>query len=298
MAGRILVGTCNWSDHEGFYPEGLPAVDRLAYYARYFPLVEVDSTYYGIPPPRRTSNWVDATPEEFFFNVKAYRSLTYHERENGQPREPTSDEESSFAACLGPLRDGGKLKAIHYQFPPWFGASPLNLDRLARVRERHPDDLVIVEMRNRSWADPERFDQLVDLLRESKVSLCVVDEPQIGSGSFPRLVEVTDRRLAAVRFHGRNSATWYARGKTSGDRFNYLYQPEELRDWEEDIRRLATESDEVHLLFNNNRSNYAVVNGLQMAEILGLNLPSSGQLSPGGPPPAGTEPFLPLEPGV
>ena len=88
-------------------------------------------------------------------------------------------------------------RQLHYQFPPWFDASPLNLDRVARLRERHPEDLVIVEMRNRSWAEPERCGQLLDLLSESRVSLCVVDEPQLGSGSFPRLVEVTDPRLAA-----------------------------------------------------------------------------------------------------
>jgi uncharacterized protein YecE (DUF72 family) len=292
MAGRIVVGTCNWSDHQDFYPRGLAPAGRLAYYARYFPLVEVDSTYYGIPPPRRTASWVDSTPEGFLFNVKAYRSLTYHEREGGQPREPTLTEESQFEACLIPLRESGKLRALHYQFPPWFGASPLNLDRLARLRERHPDDLVIVEMRNQSWAQPERFGQLLDLLSESRVSLCMVDEPQLGSGSFPRLVEVTDRRLTAVRFHGRNASTWYARGKTSGDRFNYLYQSEELREWVADIRRLAAEAEEVHLLFNNNRSNYAVVNGLQMAEILELDLPPPGSALPAGIPPGVIQPTL------
>ncbi|HVB53567.1 MAG TPA: DUF72 domain-containing protein [Candidatus Acidoferrales bacterium] len=296
MAGRILIGTCNWSDHEGFYPVGLPPAGRLAYYARFFPLVEVDSTYYGIPPPRRTASWVEGTPENFLFNVKAYRSLTFHERDSGQPRDPTAAEERQFAACLVPLREGGKLRAIHYQFPPWFGASPLNLDRLARLRDRHPDDLVIVEMRHRSWAEPARFEQLLDLLSESRVSLCMVDEPQLGSGSFPRLVEVTDRRLAAVRFHGRNSGTWYARGKTSGDRFNYLYTPAELREWEADIRRLATASAEVHLLFNNNRSNYAVVNGLQMAEILDLHLPPARAVAPDGQTSQLTEPPLPFGP--
>lgn len=296
MAGRILVGTCNWSDHQEFYPAGLPPTGRLAYYAQYFPLVEVDSTYYGIPTPHRTATWADSTPESFRFNVKAHRSLTYHEREGGQPREPTPDEESQFAACLIPLLDSGKLRALHYQFPPWFGASPLNLDRLARLPDRHPDSLVIVELRNRSWAQPERFAQLLDLLRESRVSLCVVDEPQLGSGSFPRLVEVTDPRLTAVRFHGRNASTWYARGKTSGDRFNYLYRPEELQEWMADIHRLAEQTAEVHLLFNNCHANYAVVNGLQMAEILELNLPFPilGQSASSTPPPS--EPPLPFGP--
>ncbi|HVB13917.1 MAG TPA: DUF72 domain-containing protein [Candidatus Dormibacteraeota bacterium] len=296
MAGRILVGTCNWSDHLGFYPEGLPRGERLAYYSRFFPLVEVDTTYYGIPPPRTTASWVESTPASFLFNVKAYRSLTYHEREGRDPRDPTAIEESQFNACLVPLRDSGKLRALHYQYPPWFGPSPLNLDRLARLRERHPEDLLIVEMRNRRWAEPERFGQLVDLLSESRVALCVVDEPQLGSGSFPRLVEVTDPRLAAVRFHGRNASTWNIRGQASGDRFNYLYRPNELREWETDIRRLATAAGEVHLLFNNNRSNYAVVNGLQMAEFLELGLPASGLVPPGGREPQVREPQLPFGP--
>ncbi|HEY6539043.1 MAG TPA: DUF72 domain-containing protein [Candidatus Dormibacteraeota bacterium] len=283
MAGRIVVGTCNWSDHQGFYPPGLAPSARLAYYARYFPMVEVDSTYYGIPPPDRSAAWAEATPDWFRFNVKAYRSLTYHEREAGVPREPTSEEERDFSACLAPLQEAGKLRAIHYQFPPWFAASPRNLDRLARVRERHPEGLIIAEMRNRSWAAPARFAQLVDLLSEARISLCLVDEPQVGSGAFPKLLDVTDPRLVAVRFHGRNAKAWYTRGKTSADRFDYLYSPGELRRWEPDVRRLAEGADEVQLLFNNNRSNYAVVNGLQMAEILELNYPRADEIETASP---------------
>jgi uncharacterized protein YecE (DUF72 family) len=296
MAGRILVGTCNWSDHQHFYPPGLPPGERLAYYARFFPLVEVDSTYYGIPPPRRTAAWAEVTPEGFLFNVKAYRSMTYHEREGDRPREPTGRELADFDACLSPLRESGKLRALHFQFPPWFGTSPLNLDRLARLRERHPEELLIVELRNRSWAEPERWGQLCDLLSEARTSVCVVDEPQLGFGSFPRLVEVTDPRLAVVRFHGRNRGSWYLRGESSRDRFNYLYTREELREWRADIRRLSEEAEELHLLFNNNRSNYAVLNGLEMAEILELGLPCPEDGQVGEPPQAAGEPELPLGP--
>lgn len=296
MTGRILVGTCNWSDHQNFYPPGLPFAERLPYYARFFPLLEVDSTFYGIPPPQRTENWVESTPAGFLFNVKAYRSLTYHEREDGKPREPTDQEQSDFAACLEPLRDSGKLRALHYQFPPWFASSPLNLDRLARLRDRHPEDLLIVEMRNRSWAESRRWAQLTDLLSESRIAICVVDEPQLGSGSFPRLIQVTDPRLAVLRFHGRNSGSWYVMGKSSGDRFNYLYSAEELRDWAADIHRLAEQADEVHLLFNNNRSNYAVINGLQMAEILDLHLPSPEAARPGPSAVPQAGPLFPPDP--
>ncbi|MHB8393978.1 MAG: DUF72 domain-containing protein [Candidatus Dormibacteria bacterium] len=283
MTAALRIGTCNWSDHSDFYPRGLPLRDRLAYYARFFPIVEVDSSYYAIPTPERTRAWSEAVPDAFLFNVKAFRSMTYHERVGGEPREPTASEESAFLACLEPLREAGKLRAVHYQFPPWFTASPANQDRLARLRERHQRDLVVVEFRHRSWADPEGLPQLLGLLAEAQVSLCLVDEPQIGSGSFPTLPELTDPRLAVIRFHGRNRHTWYRPGPTSGDRFDYLYREDELREWSEPIRELVNSVDELHLLFNNNRANYAVVNGLQMAHILGLDYPPLPSAQPSLP---------------
>ncbi len=273
MSAEVRVGTCNWSDHRDFYPAGLAARDRLAYYARFFPLVEVDSSYYAIPPPARTAAWAGAVPADFRFNFKAHRALTYHEREQGAAREPTPAEERAFVACLEPVREAGKLRAVHYQFPPWFTAGPENMNRLARLRDRHPEDPVVVEFRHRSWAGEGVVEELLELLREAQLSLCVVDEPQLGTGSFPVLAEVTDPRLTVIRFHGRNRNTWYRTGPTSGDRFDYLYSKEELREWLGRVAELAEQVEEVHLLFNNNRANYAVVNGLQMAELLGLAYP-------------------------
>ena len=108
MAAPILVGTCNWADHEDFYPEeldrGRRQRDRLTYYARYFPVVEVDSTFYGIPKPAVVDGWVARSPGEFVFNVKAYRSLTGHEREGRVPRPPTAEEEREFLAGLKKCR--------------------------------------------------------------------------------------------------------------------------------------------------------------------------------------------------
>ena len=286
MAGSVLVGTCNWADHAPFYPLGLPARDRLAYYARFFPLVEVDSTFYGIPPPRTTARWVAVTPDAFRFNVKAYRSLTGHEREGGRPREPTAAEVAAFAEALRPLREAGRLGAVHYQFPPWFPAGPGALAQLALLPERHPQDLVVVEMRHRSWGQPEVFAQLCDLLQESGLVYCVVDEPQLGSGSMPPLTAVTNPRLSLVRFHGRNRATWYHRGATSGERFNYRYRPDELRLWLDPIAALVAAAQEVHLLFNNNKENFAVLNALELAALLDLGLPPPAATVPGPAGPA------------
>ncbi len=274
MPGRVLVGTCNWADHKDFYPPRLAATDQLAHYATIFPIVEVDTTFYGIPAPAVAERWAAATPPGFMFNVKAHRSLTLHEKEDGKPRDATPEEERNFLGFLAPLRDAGKLRAVHYQFPPWFTARPSNFDYIASLPERHPDDAVIVETRHRSWAEGDRFAQLTELLSEARMTYCVVDEPQLGSASMPAHVAVTDPHLAVVRFHGRNYKTWYIKGKTSDERFNYLYDQRELESWVPRVREVARVAEEVHLLFNNNRSNYAVVNGLQMAGLLELGLPA------------------------
>lgn len=291
-AGRILVGTCNWADHKGFYPPTLPPGQRLAYYARFFPIVEVDSTFYGIPKPEVARRWVELTPRDFVFNVKAYRSLTLHEREDGKPREATIEEERDFMALLEPIRSAGKLRGVHYQFPPWFTANARNMDYISRLPDRHPQDQLIVEFRHSSWAEPGRFDAVTELLEEAGMTYCIVDEPQLGSAAMPPHQVVTSPNLAVLRMHGRNYKTWYKKGATSADRFDYLYPEEELLEWVPRIRAMADRAHEVHVLFNNNRSNYAVVNGLQMGKLLGLDLPPPSTVPPADPEPE--QPELPL----
>src|SRR5438128_7090455 len=126
---KILVGTCNWSDFKNFYPRGIKPNERLGYYARYFSLVEVDSTFYRLMPARNFELWAERTPDDFAFDVKAYRTLTRHgeshrpgERQNGGGRraEPTDEDFRDFKESIEPLRQAGKLRALLFQFPPWF----------------------------------------------------------------------------------------------------------------------------------------------------------------------------------
>jgi len=137
MGAPIAVGTCNWADHSAFYPpeleRGRRQRDKLSFYAEYFPVVEIDTTFYGIPRPQVVDGWVERTPGHFRFNIKAYRSLTGHEREDRIPRKPTAEEERDFMAALEPLRSSGKLVAVHYQFPPWLTNSPDSRGYVAEV---------------------------------------------------------------------------------------------------------------------------------------------------------------------
>src|SRR5437660_1930042 len=81
MAGRILVGTSSWADPgfvEEWYPPGMPARDRLPWYAQRFEVVELNSSFYAIPEVGTVARWVRATPDRFTFDVKLHRLLSRH----------------------------------------------------------------------------------------------------------------------------------------------------------------------------------------------------------------------------
>lgn len=272
---NIRVGTCAWADHQPFYPPGIKPVDRLAYYARFFPLVEVDATYYHLMPARNFQAWADRSPAGFVFNVKAHKAMTRHERSRRERTDlPLEEIFARFRYSVEPLRQSGKLRAIHFQFPPWFDCTRENVGYLETVREEMEDYLVAVEFRNRSWfSDRDRTQATLRFLEAHEFVHVVCDEPQIGSGSVPPVPAVTQRQLVILRFHGRNEKMWYARTRHSGERFNYLYTEDELREWVPVIHDLAGGADEVHVLMNNNFANYAVRNAYQMGRLLGLDLP-------------------------
>src|SRR5213083_2083028 len=82
--GNVLVGISSWTERtlikEGnFYPPGAKTAEaRLQFYASQFPIVEVDSTYYFPPSERNAILWLERTPNDFTFNIKAYSLLTNH----------------------------------------------------------------------------------------------------------------------------------------------------------------------------------------------------------------------------
>ena len=82
---EILIGTSSWTDKTlidcgRFYPSNAKTPEaRLKFYASQFPIVEVDSSYYAIPSEQTAKLWVERTPDDFIFNVKAFRLLTTHQ---------------------------------------------------------------------------------------------------------------------------------------------------------------------------------------------------------------------------
>lgn len=267
----IRVGTCAWSDHDNFYPAGLAKTAQIAYYARYFPLVEVDSSFYRPPSARNCALWTERTPPEFRFHVKAYRTLTWHDREAIPDPPALRSLAAQFAVAVEPMRAAGKLAALHFQFPPWFQARPAERDYLAAIREALPEHRLAVEFRHRSWfAGPEETAASLELLQRHDLVHTVVDQPQVGSGTIPFVPAVTSRALAVLRLHGRNASTWYKRTDTTGERFKYRYSPTELGSFVPPVRALAAGVSDVHVLTNNNYQDSAVRNAAELAQLLAL----------------------------
>jgi uncharacterized protein YecE (DUF72 family) len=94
-----------------------------------------------------------------------------------------------------------------------------------------------------------------------------VDEPQGFKSSVPPVVAATSK-VAFVRFHGRNRETWEKRTKTSAERFDYWYKPEELDEWVPGIRELMREAEQVHLVMNTNNEDQGPANARLLGEQL------------------------------
>ena len=289
VLGQILVGTASWTDRtllaSGWYPpEVTSAEDRLQYYASHFPLVEVDSTYYFMPSEKNAELWVARTPARFRFNVKAFSLLTGHPtRAEALPRQirPAGDNKrvypkdldasavdlvwGRFLSALGPLDRAGRLGAVLFQFPPWFGISRANKQQLLDCAARCRPLRICVEFRNGSWLAEENRAETIEFLEAYELPYVVVDMPQGFRSSVPPVLAVT-APLAVVRFHGRNAAEW-----ESGDvhrRFRYLYSPGELEEWAPRISELAAGAEETHVLMNNCYSDYAQRNAADLAALL------------------------------
>jgi len=125
--GEIRIGISSWGDLPGFYPSGIKAADKLGWYARFFAVVEVNVSYYRIVPPRTYLQWMDGTPDELLFDVKAFGELTHF---RDRPPEATF---AAFRDSYAPLHERGRMGGVLFQFPPRFTNSSASRAYLRRV---------------------------------------------------------------------------------------------------------------------------------------------------------------------
>ena len=300
--GRILVGTSSWTDptlvkEGGFYPPGANSAEaRLRFYASQFPLVEVDSTYYYPPSERNAELWIERTPPDFTFNVKAYSLLTNHPtrpnslyadiRETLPPevlekrsvyRDKLPDDAvdevwQRFHDALMPLHSAGKLGAVLFQFPQWFVISRKNKSYIEECAERLRDFRMAVEFRHETWLAERNREETLGFLEQHDLPYVCVDMPQGFDSSLPPIAAATASDLSMVRFHGRDPVAWKTKSETASERFRYDYPKEELQEWVPKIDSLAKQTRETHVLMNNCYRDFAVRNARELGDLLDLDL--------------------------
>ncbi len=243
MAQRVLIGTSGWSYEHWrsiFYPPELEREGWLAFYARVFPTVEINSSFYRLPVENMVLSWHQRTPEGFVFAAKFSRQATHVQRlRDCQPIVQRWMERLKLLES--------KLGVVLVQLPPGLHKDVPLLEHFLRL---FPGDTrVAVEFRHSSW----ECDEVYGMLRALGVAHCTISYPR-----YPMNWTVT-APFAYVRLHGVTQA------------YDYCYSSEELRELAAHIRQLLHEVQQVFVYFNNDTSGYAPDNARQLQTILALN---------------------------
>ncbi|HOP80918.1 MAG TPA: DUF72 domain-containing protein [Armatimonadota bacterium] len=256
----IFIGTSGFSyeDWKGhFYPADISKRDMLSYYAEHFPAVEINSTYYTVPGAAAFRSMVQRTPSDFKFAIKLHKDITHNET-------PDPDTCQYFIQAIDSVVSAGKLACVLAQFPWKFKPSSETISRLYLLREWLRDIPVVVEFRNSAWVSIETF----RLLREFDFGYCSVDEPELRD-LMPRDA-ISTSKTGYVRFHGRNSHEWW-KHEHAWQRYNYLYNEDELQEWVPKVEGLASSTEVTYLFFNNHYQGKAAKNASMLASMLSLS---------------------------
>ncbi len=293
-AGRILVGTSSWSD-PGFvadwYPAGLPADERLSWYALHFEAVEVNATFYAVPRTEVVARWAETTPPGFVFDVKLHQLLSRHAaRPDALPADLragvattprgrvvlTPELEAGLVErtleALAPLERAGKLGALLLQLSPAFAPGRHALEELEPLLAALAPRPVAIELRHRAWLHRERRPATLAWYERHGAAFVGVDAP---AGRAPTMLPPVDALtrpdLGYLRLHGRN-AEGFMRGRSVAERFDWQYDDEELEEIRARAEALAGQGAEVHVMANNNSRDYAPRAALRLQELLGRPL--------------------------
>jgi uncharacterized protein YecE (DUF72 family) len=253
-SGKVIVGTASWSDPgfvQHWYPKGMRAHERLGWYAQYFEMVEVNSTFYSVPDLRMVERWCAATPDRFTFDVKLHQLFSFHSTAakllppDLQQRAETDGkgkatltpalEEATldlFLRSMSVLRSAGKLGVFLLQLSPAFSPRVHKLEELEHLIGMLRVYRLAIEFRNRNWATGDQLKSTIDFLKRRRVAFVNVDAPAADHFTImPADVnEITNQGFAYLLLHGRNARA-YITGKTVAARFNYDYRDDEIRDW-------------------------------------------------------------------
>jgi uncharacterized protein YecE (DUF72 family) len=251
--GTLLVGTQGWNYPQWigpFFPEGTRHEDLLRVYARAFDTVEVDSTFYAVPPERTVLNWASRVPERFRFSLKLPQEITHERR-----FIDCGDVLHEFVASARHL--GPRLGAVLMQCGPDLG--PEHRPALERFLHLLPRDIPFaIEFRRAGWLTRP----VLDLLREHAVSLALVEGRWIPRRKMLDLAERPTAETIYVRFMGPDrSIADYSRVQVD--------RTAELEEWAPALRALATRARTVYVYVNNHFEGHSPATVRRLQALLG-----------------------------
>ncbi|HEU4677773.1 MAG TPA: DUF72 domain-containing protein [Candidatus Paceibacterota bacterium] len=253
--GKIHIGTSGWMYKdwgESFYPTDMKR-GHLAYLARTFDTVEVNSSFYHLPAKSTFEKWCRETPEHFVFSVKLSRYIT-HEKRIKSARVALE----RFMRHAEPLRT--KLGVVLVQLPPNLAYDKKVLGRFLQdlfvVTERNFRVRVALEPRHKSWMNCLLDPDVRPLLWDRNIALVFPDSAKIPS--FEPTIENITADFIYVRFHGPTS---FASSR---------YGPRRLKPWAERIARWSSGGFDVFVYFNNDVHGHAIVDARTLKRQLKL----------------------------
>jgi uncharacterized protein YecE (DUF72 family) len=264
MPGEIRIGVQGWHHPTwvgSFYPSGTRPADMLALYARAFPTVEIDSTFYGIPAEPIVAAWREQAPPGFFFALKVPQEITHEKR--------LVDVDQRLNRFLHRVRVlGDSLGPLLLQLSPDFRASDANRQLLRAFLESLPAEFRwAVEFRQAQWLSPETM----ELLQARNVALTLVDGRWIRRGVMLDLAIEPTTDFAYIRWMGPSKKmTDFSRIQVDRTR--------EIGDWAEAIRVLADRVGVVYGFVANQFQGHAPATARQLQKQLGLPVVEPGLL--------------------
>ncbi len=232
-----------------FYPRGTKSDEMLKLYAEIFDTIEVDSTFYAIPPGSTIESWYKKTPKDFTFSLKMPQEIT-HEKEL---REDSFEVLETFCERIKALKE--KLGIVLIQMPPTFDGDKANAQNLRKFLEQLPKDIKFaIEFRHRDWMIDWTFEEL----EKNNVALCLCEGKWIPREMFFTALHEIKNDFAYVRFMGE-------RDLTSFDKI-YRNQDTLLEIWKEQIKDIKAKK--VYVYFSNFFEGNASISSNKLKQLL------------------------------
>ncbi len=274
MTGRFFCGTSSWSSKDWigpFYPPGTPPRRFLSEYAKHFPAVETDATYYRVPARAMVRAWYERTPAGFRMSAKFPRSVC-HGGEKARPDpdrlldlDATARDRGEFLRAMSEL--GEKCGPLVLQFPylnrSLFPSRRPFLEKLDRYLSALPPDFrYAVEIRNRGWIHAE----LLEILRRHGAAFVLVDQAWMPHGDeLPPRFDPLTADFAYIRLLGDRkrieeiTRTWDREVIDHGER---------LERWAVLIRRFLGEVPETYAFANNHYAGHAPATARRLSALV------------------------------